>query len=218
MLVDDHDSFRETLAFMLDREPDISVVAQADSVASARPALEVLLEGEGEPEVLVVDLDLTDGTGTEVIEELRARKSRTLPLVLSGFAERERIAWAVDAGAAGVMHKSSPLPEIMDSIRRLHTGEQLLSQTEVLEAVRHVGRERQERRETEQLARLLTSREIEILQALAEGLGDREISARFSIGIGTVRTHMSSVLTKLEAASRLQALVIAVRHGLVQIK
>lgn len=218
MLVDDHDSFRQTLAFMLDREADISVVAQADSVAAARTTLEELLEGGEAPDVLVVDLDLTDGTGTEVIEVLRGRKARTLPLVLSGFSERERIAWAVDAGAAGVMHKSSPLPRIMDSIRRLHAGEQLVSQTEVLEAVRLVGRERMERRETERLTNLLTTREVEILQALAEGLGDRDISGRLEIGVGTVRTHMSSILTKLEADSRLQALVMAVHHGLVQIK
>lgn len=218
MLVDDHDSFRQTLAFMLEREADFSVISQADSVAAARPALEELLEGGNEPDVLVVDLDLTDGTGTEVIQTLRGRKSRTLPLVLSGFSEQDRLAWAVDAGAAGVMHKSSSLPEIMEAIRRLRAGEQLVSQTEVLEAVRLVGRERVEKREAERLSDLLTTREVEILQALAEGLGDRDISGRLGIGVGTVRTHMSSVLTKLEADSRLQALVMAVRHGLVQIR
>src|SRR4051812_3005659 len=103
MLVDDHDSFRQPLAFMLGREPDLSVVAQAGSLAEAREALR-------DPglivDVTVVDLELPDSSGTDFIGELQEARSGTQALVLSAFSDRVLLAKAIEAGAAGVMHKS----------------------------------------------------------------------------------------------------------------
>jgi DNA-binding NarL/FixJ family response regulator len=95
--------------------------------------------------------------------------------------------------------------------------EQLLSQREVIEAVRYVSRTRSEAREAQLMVAKLTPRERDVLQALAEGLSDKEIAERLYVGIGTVRSHTTSLLSKLEVRSRLQALVFAVRHGLVEI-
>ncbi len=217
MIVDDHASFRHPLAFMLEREPDLTVVAQASSLTEAREVLRDALEDGPEVDVALVDLDLPDGTGTEFIEELLAARQNTQALVLSAFSERWRLARAIEAGAAGLLHKSSLTDDIVDAIRRLHSGEQLLSQREVIESVRLLSRERRKNHETQRIIDMLTSREREVLQALAEGLSDKEIADRLYIGIGTVHTHMSSLLSKLEVQSRLQALVFAVRHGLVKI-
>ncbi len=215
MIVDDHDSFRQPLAFMLEREPDLTVTAQVSSLAEARELLKVS-EG-GEVDVAVVDLDLPDGSGTEFIVELLEAKANAHALVLSAFSEHGQLAPAIEAGAAGVAHKSSPISDVVGMIRRLHSGEQLLSQQEVIDAVRYTGRERRQHGETQLLIAKLTPREHEILQALAEGLGDKEIAGRLHVSTGTVRTHITSILSKFGLRSRLQALVFALRHGLVGI-
>lgn len=214
MLIDDHTSFREPLAFMLSREPDLVVVSQAGSLTEAR---EQLGDVKFEADVAIIDLELPDGSGVEFIDELREIRPRTLALVLSAYSNRILLARAIEAGAAGVLHKSSRLEDIIDGVRRLRAGEQLLSQQEVIEAVRLISHQRREDREAELIIGKLTPREQEVLQALAEGLSDKEIAERLYIGIGTVRTHITSILAKLGVQSRLQALVFAVRHGLVNI-
>ena len=140
-----------------------------------------------------------------------------LVLVLSAYSEQGRLSRAIEAGAAGVLHKSSRIGDIVDAVRRLRAGEQLVSPQEVMEAIRLVGRERQESNEARRMIEELTPREKEVLQALADGLGDKEISERLSVSVGATRTHMAKILSKLEVQSRLQALVFALRHGLVRV-
>lgn len=213
MLVDDHVSFRQPLAFMLGWEPDISIVAQAGSLAEAR---DLLLEADSPVDVAIVDLDLPDGIGLGVMDVLRDVHPHAVVLILSAHSDEGRRARAIDAGAASVMHKSSPVEEILDAIRRLWQGDHLLSQGEVLEALRLVRRERERDHETRLKIEKLTPKEREVLQALAEGLSDKGIAERLYVGVGTIRTHVRSILAKLEVQSRLQALVFAVRHGLVE--
>jgi DNA-binding NarL/FixJ family response regulator len=214
LLVDDHASTREPLAFMLDQEPDLTVIAQAGSLAEAHRSL---VETRGQVDVAVVDLGLPDGSGEEMIVELRAANPHAVALVLTYFSEQERLARAVEAGASGILHKSAPVEDVVGAVRRLHSGEQLLTLQEVTEALRLVDLKRQRDREAQLSFERLTSRELEVLQALADGLSDKEISERFHVGPATVRTHVTSILAKLNATSRLQALVLAVRHGIVSI-
>lgn len=214
VLVDDHASFRVPLAFMFGREQDMSVVAQADSLASAG---EIIEDDEVAVDVAVVDLDLPDGSGAVFVSDLGHARPGAVSLVLSALSDRVRLAQAVEAGAAGVMHKSARFEEIVDAVRRLQAGKELLSQQEVIEALRLVGREREKSRQAESMLEKLTPREHEVLQALGDGLGDKEIAERFYVGVGTVRTHVTSILSKLEVHSRLQALVFAVRYGAVRI-
>jgi len=215
MLVDDHDTFREPLAFMLERESDLTVVAQPRSLAEAR---EVLEGAELAVDVAIVDLNLPDGSGTDLIKELRASRPRTKALVLSAISEQGYLAGAIEAGAAGIMHKSVPTSGLVEAVRRLAAGEQLLSQQEVIEALRFIVRERESHREAQALSAKLTVREREVLQALGEGLSDKDIARRLHVGTGTVHSHVANILSKLEVSSRLQALVFAVRHGLVTIE
>jgi two-component system nitrate/nitrite response regulator NarL len=197
----------------VEREPDLSVVAQAGTLDEACRAL----AGSVEVDVAVVDLELPDGSGADFIKELRTSNPTTQALVLSALSERGRLARTIEAGAAGILHKSSPIREIVDAIRSLRSGEQLLSHQEVIEALRLVGRERSEAHAAQLMIAKLTSREREVLQALAEGLSDKEIAERLYIGTGTVHAHVTSLLSKLEVRSRLQALVFGVRYGLVEI-
>ena len=212
MLVDDHASFRQPLAFMLDREPDMTVVGQAGTLAEARRKLR-----GAEVDVAVVDLDLPDGDGSQLIKDVRATNPDGMVLILTASSSRRDLARTVEAGAAGALHKSIGIQEIIGAVRRLAAGEQLFSPAEVVGMLRLAGQQREEDRFAREALDRLTPRERDVLQALADGLNDKEIARRLSISTETVRTHMVNILAKLNVDSRLQALVFAVRHGVVTI-
>ncbi len=211
LLVDDHASFRQPLAFMLNREPDFTVVAQAGSLDEARGLL------NEEIDVAVVDLVLPDGNGATLVRDLRAANSHSQVLVLTASVDRRDLARAVEAGASGVMNKSAAIEEIISAIRGLSAGEQLMSPRELVDLLRLAVQQREEDRGAELALGRLTPREREVLQALAEGLNDREIGQQLHVSTETVRTHMVNILGKLGVESRLQALVYALRHGAVTI-
>jgi DNA-binding NarL/FixJ family response regulator len=215
MILDDHDTFRDPLAFMLERESDLTVVARPRTLSQAR---EIVGEDGFEVDVALVDLNLPDGSGADLIKELRNSRPRATALVLSATADQRHLATAIEAGAAGVMHKSAPMGALVEAVRRLATGDQLLSQEEVIEALRFLTRERESHREARLASDRLTPRERDVLQALAEGSSDRDIARRLHVGEGTVHSHVTNILSKLEVSSRLQALVFAVRHGVVTIE
>ncbi len=211
LLVDDHLAFRQPLAFMLMRELDITIIGQAGTVAEARPLL-------SQADIALIDLDLPDGEGIELIEELQSINPQATALVLTGYGTDVAMARAVEAGAAGVIHKTRPVSEIMDAIRRVHAGESLLSVRETMEMLRFITRQREQQRTVQATIARLTPREREVLQALAAGLSDYEIAHQLHVSHETVRSHMVNVLHKLEVDSRLKALVFAVKHGLVTIE
>ena len=210
MLVEDHATFREPLAFMFDREPDFEVVAQAGTLAEARRNL-------GGVDLAVVDLDLPDGDGTDLIGALRAVNPRGMALVLTANADREAYARAVEAGAAGVLHKTVRIQQVVDAARGLLSGRSLFSTEEVIDLLRLAEQSRERDRETHRYVEQLTPRELEVLRALADGLSDKEMSESLHVGVGTVRNHLVSIFGKLGVNSRLQALVLALRQGIVEI-
>jgi DNA-binding NarL/FixJ family response regulator len=211
LLVDDHLAFRQPLAFMLMREPELTIIGQAGSVAEARPLL-------SQADIALIDLDLPDGEGVDLIHDLHAVNPQAMALVLTDDSSDLATARAVEAGAAGVIHKTRPVSEIMDAIRRVHAGESLLSVRETMEMLRFITRQREQQRTVQATIARLTPREREVLQSLAAGLSDYEIAHQLHVSHETVRTHMVNVLHKLEVDSRLKALVFAVKHGLVTIE
>jgi DNA-binding NarL/FixJ family response regulator len=215
LLVEDHASFRQALAFMFEREPEFTVVGQAGSLAEARE----FLNGSGDGmDVAVCDLALPDGDGFDLIEELSSKHGKVTTLVLSASLEPARFARAVEAGASGVLHKAAAIGDIVDAVRRLRAGEALLSPNEIIEMLRMVSRKRQEEMEAQRAIERLTRREKEVLQALAAGLDSKDIAEKLHITVETERTHMVNILNKLGVHSRLQALVFAARNGVVEIR
>ena len=210
LLVHDHASFCQALAFMLEREADLTVVAQAGSLAAARHVLAPV-------DVAVVDLDLPDGNGVDLVREFRAANRQGRVLILTAARDPLQYAQAVAAGAAAVLHKSVHLREIIDAVRRLSAGEQLLSPGEVIEMLRVVGAHREQDRDAQAALGRLTKREHEVLQVLADGANDKDIARQLHLSSDTVRTHVVHILRKLGVDSRLQALVFALRHGVVTI-
>ncbi|HEX2728960.1 MAG TPA: response regulator transcription factor [Rubrobacteraceae bacterium] len=212
MVVEDHSSFRQALAHMLDLEPGFRVVATAGDLAEA---LKVPTDNV---DVAIVDMALPDGEGTELIRALHKSGDRVTALVLSGSLSRRQYARAVEAGAAGVMHKSSSIEEIVDAVKRLNAGESLLSLEEIVDLFRDVGRQREQDHDAKQAAASLSQREKEVLWALAEGLDSKQIARRLNITVDTERSHFIRIFAKLGVHSRLQALIFAVRHGIVEIR
>jgi PAS domain S-box-containing protein len=210
LLVEDHSSVRQAMASLFEREQGFRVVGQAGSLSGARQMLDGV-------DVAIIDLGLPDGYGGELIKELRGSNPQAQALVLSAFLDHAEIARAVESGAAGVLHKLVEMDEVVEAVRRLRAGDTLLPLEEIVELLRFAGSHREEEYEARQAVGRLTSREEEVLQALAEGLDSREIAERLHISLKTEANHMTSVLNKLGVHSRVQALVFAVRHGAVKI-
>ncbi len=211
LVVDDHSAFRQPLAFMLEREADITVVGQAASGAAVRQFLDPV-------DVALVDLQLADGNGIDVIAELSATHPECAVVVLTASSDPQELARAVEAGAAGVLHKSMSITDIIDAVRRVGAGEQLISAKQVREMVRLARDARTQDHAAQAALKSLTAREREVVAALAAGLNDKEIAQRLHISPETARTHMVNILGKLGVNSRLQALVFALRHGAITIE
>jgi DNA-binding NarL/FixJ family response regulator len=211
LLVDDHAAVREAVARAFQQESGFEIVGQAASLAEAREML-------AEVDVAVVDLALPDGYGGDLIEELRDASPQAQALVLTASLDRADLARAVESGAAGFLNKNVHLGEVVAVVRRLRAGEQVMPLTEVVELLRFARRQRRAEHEDRLAMSRLSPREREVLHALAEGLGSDEIAERLHISVRTERNHIASVLAKLGVHSRLQALVFALRYGLVDIR
>ena len=213
-LVDDHASFRELLALRLQFETDVAIVGEAGSIQAAR---ELLGQVMGDIDVALVDLDLPDGSGITLIHDMHRGNPEIQVIVLTASGDRRRHADAVAAGAVGVLLKDAPAAEIVAAVRKVSAGESILGTREAIELLRLNDQQRSSEREVTAVTGRLTPREHEILQLLAEGLGDEEIADRLFVSPKTVRNQMVSILNKLGVESRLQALIVAVRYGIVEI-
>jgi len=165
----------------------------------------------------VLDLGLPDGYGADLIKELRMVNPRAQALVLSAAFDRADIARAVQSGAAGVLNKTADLDDVVDAVRRLRAGETLLPMDEIVELLRFADHQREREHDEREALAELTSREREILQALAEGLDSQRIADRLHVSIHTARNHINNILAKLGVHSQLQALILAFRYDVVKI-
>ncbi len=211
LIVDDHAVFRDATAYLLGLQPDMTVAAQAGSVAE-------VLRLEDEVDVALVDLQLPDRSGTEVISHLRRHNPAAVAVVLTGSADPVEHARAIEAGASAVMLKTTSFESLLAAIRRAAAGEPIQDPRELIGLLQLTARRRARDAEMQHRLAQLTPRERDLLQALADGLSDKEIAARLFLSVRTVQGHMANLLDKLGVDSRLQALVVAVRHGVVSIK
>jgi PAS domain S-box-containing protein len=211
LLVEDHAAVRQAIAATFAREPGWDIVAQAASLAEAR----TLLEGV---DIAVIDLGLPDGYGGDLIRELRAVNASAQALVLTASLDRAEIARAIESGAAGTLDKMSSLDEVVDTVRRLQAGETLLPLAEVVDLLRYAVRVRELERDDRDKLERLTPREREVLQALADGLNSQEVADFLHITLRTGRNHVANILMKLDVHSQLQAVMLALRYGVVKVR
>lgn len=171
----------------------------------------------------MIDPGLPDGDGLDLIPELRESNSRCetnpdcIVLILTASVDHITFARAVEAGASSILHKTVSVVEIFDAIRRLCAGESLFSESEISWLTSLAVEWREQNLSAQASASRLSPREREVLQALAEGLNNKEIAQRLGISVETERNYISNIFSKLKVDSRLQALVFAIRHNLVEI-
>jgi DNA-binding NarL/FixJ family response regulator len=204
LIVDDHDIVRKGLAMLVSRQEDLTVVAEAGTVAEA-----VEKARETVPDVVVMDIRLPDGTGIEACREIRDENFDVKVLMLTSYSDEEAVMGSIMAGASGYLLKEIRSQEIVDAIRRVGSGQSLLDPSvtaSVLERVRR-GKE-------EDVLAQLTDQEKKILELIADGKTNREIAGQINLSDKTVKNYVSNILGKLEISRRSQAAaVLAERRG-----
>jgi two-component system, NarL family, response regulator DevR len=202
-LLDDHEIVRRGLRDLLEAEGDIEVVGEASTAAEAVGRVHAL-----DPDVAVLDIRLEEGNGVEACRDIRSLHPRTACLILTSFADDEALFQAIMAGAAGYLLKQIRTTDLVDAIRRVAGGQNLLDPAvtaRVLERIRR-GPEQDER-----LVRL-TDQEHQVLELLSEGLTNRQIGERLHLAEKTVKNYVTSLLSKMGMARRTEAAVYAARH------
>ena len=212
LVVDDHEVVRRGLLAFLDSEPDLEVVGEAEGGAQALKLLDSLASEDRRPHVVLMDLQMEPLDGIESTRRICSRYSDVKVVAVTSFGEEERVRAALEAGASGYLLKDSDADEVSAAIRAAHRGELPLDPaiTRVLAASL-----RAEPRKRPDAA--LTTREVEILRLLGAGKSNKQIAAELQISERTARTHVSSILGKLDLASRTQAALWAVRQGLAEV-
>lgn len=210
VLVEDHTSYAQALAAVIDLEDDLEVVGHAGSTVDA----DVLL-ARCTPSVVVVDLDLPGGSGIDVLNGVRDRAPETACVVLTALVDDAELGRAVEAGAAAVLHKSVDLAELVDVVRRVAGGSTVLPAGPTSTWLRALAAERERTWMARTIRGTLTPRETEVLQLLADGHNGQAIAERLVISSDTVQTHVRNLLGKLDASSRLEAVTLALRLGII---
>ncbi|HEX3301214.1 MAG TPA: response regulator transcription factor [Actinomycetota bacterium] len=205
MLVDDHEIVRDGIRAMLEAQDDIVVTTEAGTVRDA-----IDEAARTRPDVIVMDVRLSDGSGIEATREIRAARPATKVLMLTSFADDEALFASIMAGASGYVLKQVKSGDLLHAIRAVGAGDSLLDPS-MTTAVLDRLRKGKQLMGDEKLARL-SPQEERILQQIADGKTNKEIGDDLSLAEKTVKNYVSSILSKLEVARRAEAAAYLARH------
>jgi DNA-binding NarL/FixJ family response regulator len=206
LVADDHPIVREGLVAILGTQADFDVVGEA---ASGSQAVEMALRLR--PDVMMLDLEMPDLDGLEALRQIRASNPDARIIIFTVFDSDERILGAVESGAQGYLLKGAPREEIFNAIRVVSRGESLLQPVIASKLLRRLSDK--DRVEIDHL----TDREMEVLRLMAQGKANKEIGSALTISERTVKFHVSSILSKLGAGNRTEAVAIAAQQGIIEI-
>jgi NarL family two-component system response regulator LiaR len=207
LIAEDHPIVREGLRTLIGSEPGMALVGEAEDGVEAVEKARAL-----QPDVILMDLMMPRKGGLEAIGEIKSFLPDVPILVLTSFAEEDKVFPAIRAGALGYLLKDSSPEQLLRSIREVQRGEPSLHPTIALKMIREFDRPPSETRpETP-----LSDREVEVLKLVAQGLTNQEIADKLMISEWTVRTHVRNILGKLHLANRIQATLYALREGIAK--
>ena len=208
LVVDDHVVVREGIRALLGTEPDIEVLGEAGDGDEAIAQADRL-----QPDVILMDLVMPRTDGMAAIQQILARRADARILVLTSFDADDKVFPALRAGALGYTLKTAGAAELVRAIRRVHAGESALHPAIARKVLQELAHPPQQTPATEPLS----DREAEVLRLVAQGQGNPEIAATLGISEGTVRKHVSNIMSKLHLTSRIQAVLYALREGLTSL-
>jgi two-component system, NarL family, response regulator len=200
LTVDDHPLLREGIAAVLESQPDMTLVGQA---CNGRDAIEDFRRLR--PDITLMDLRMPDISGIEAITAIRAEFSSARIIVLTTYAGDAQAAAALRAGAQGYLLKNLVRKELLETIRAVHAGKRRVLPEIATEIAEHVADD------------VLTEREVQVLRRVAAGKPNKLIAVELAISEGTVKTHMKSILPKLDATDRTHAVMIALKRGILDL-
>jgi DNA-binding NarL/FixJ family response regulator len=209
LLADDHTVVRDGLRALLERQPDMTVVAEA---ADGRDS--VRLAEEQSPDVVVMDITMPNMNGIEATRRILAANPRTAVVILSMHQDESYVLRSLKAGAKGYLLKDSLRSDILDAIHAVSQGRSFLTR-KISRMMQEDYVRQMERRGVEDSYDLLTDREREILQLVAEGKANKEVAGLLNIGLTTVETHRTHILQKLGLHSVPELILYAVRKSIV---
>jgi DNA-binding NarL/FixJ family response regulator len=204
LLIDDHQMFSDSLTRLLRDDTDIEVVGAAATGEEGLRLASTLV-----PKVVLVDYQLPDTDGANVAAEIRRRNADTVVLMLTGATDDRTLLAAIDAGCSGFLTKDRAADEVAAAVRAAVAGEALISPALLARLLSRL------QRNSRPVGADLTEREREVLVLVAEGLANKAIAARLNLSVNTVRGYVQSILNRLDAHSKLEAVATAVRAGLI---
>jgi DNA-binding NarL/FixJ family response regulator len=210
LIVDDERTFGEALQLALRQEKDLKVI---DVAVDGDAAMRVV--DEQHPDVVIMDVAMPGMNGIEATRRIKEGDPDAQVLILSGHEDPLLLARAVQAGAVGLLRKTEAIVNVASSVRRAYRGETIHEQAEVESAMRRLRHRRDAEADAKRRLERLTPREHQILDRMATGMSSEAISKALGMSPHTLRTHMQNILTKLGVHSKMEALVIAIRHGAV---
>jgi DNA-binding NarL/FixJ family response regulator len=207
LLADDHTMVREATAEVLNHQPDMHVVGQAETGEEA-----VALARELQADVALMDIAMPRLNGLEATRRIKSECPRCRVLAVTAHEEEQYVIQLLQAGAAGYLPKTMGLEELLEAIRAVARGESILPPAIAAVVVRHLaGKD-----PPDEPMRPLTDRELEVLQLAAQGLTSYDIAQRLFVSMRTVEAHLTHTYNKLGVGSRIEAVVCAMRRGWIQ--
>lgn len=215
LVADDHEMIRQAVVMMLGQEPDIEVVGEAGDGAEA-----VRIASETTPDVVLMDVRMPRRSGIEATMQIKEISPTTHIVMLTVSDEEADLYDAVKAGASGYLLKHTPVEEIAEAVRNVMGGQSQISPsmaTKLLSEFQTMVK-KEDRPSPASTSPRLTEREMEVLKHVAKGLNNRDIAKQLFISENTVKNHIRNILEKLHLHSRMQAVVYAVREGMLEIQ
>ncbi|MCZ6789634.1 MAG: response regulator transcription factor [Chloroflexi bacterium] len=208
LVADDHPVLRDGLIAVLSTQSDFEVIGEAGSGAEAVRKAQVL-----QPDVVLLDLEMPEMDGVEALKLMRGSRPDVRVIIFTVFDTDERILGAVKAGAKGYLLKGVPRDQVFDAIRVVHAGGSLLQPVVASRLLDQISKGTDGPKD----ASSVTPRELDVLLLLAQGLQNKEIADNLSIAERTVKFHVGSILSKMGAGNRTEAVTIAVQRGLIKL-